>query len=168
MSDQYEQDEHDRFPETSSPDAAIQNIEVIENEDQVLNFTQRKRQQIITQMMGTNGEKLKELERGDKMVLLQALDGMDRSALGKKRLKTDEKTAASAAAAAALIAQVLTAPGVSQAGRSDAPRASVPTLPTNIPDPQLVPGEIATDAPQMDVDSFMAQSCVEGLGQQDV
>jgi hypothetical protein len=168
MSDPYEQDEYDRFPETSGSDAAIQNIEVIENEDQVLNFTQRKRQQIVTQMMGAEGEKLKDLERGDKMVLLQALDGMDRSALGKKRLKTDEKTAASAQAAAALIAQVLTAPGINHAGRGDAPRAAIPTLPTDIPDPQLVPGEIATDAPQMDVDTFMAQSFDRGVGQQDV
>jgi hypothetical protein len=168
MSDQYEQDEYDRFPETSGSDGAVQNIEVIESDDQVLSYTQRKRQQIVTEMMGTNGEKLKNLERGDKMVLLQALDGLDRSALGKKRLKTDEKTAASAQAAAALIAKVLTAPGVSQAGTANVPRAAIPSLPTDIPDPMLVPGEIATDAPQMDVDTFMAQSFDGGVGQQDV
>jgi hypothetical protein len=171
MSDPYELDP-DLYPEIiekpHQAEQAVQETEVIENEDQVLNYTQRKRQQIVTQMMGAKGEKLKDLERGDKMVLLQALDGMDRSALGKKRLKTDEKIGASQAAAAALIAKVLTAPGINQAGMaSGITRASVPVLPAEVPDPVLVPGEIATDAPQMDVDTFMAQSFDEGLGQQD-
>lgn len=135
-------------------------VQVIEGEDAALSYTQKKRQQIITAMMGENGEKLNSLERGDKMVVLQALDGMDRAALGRKRLKTDEKIGASAAATAALIAQVLQAPGAQQHGMvvDGVITRVVPQLPADIPEPQVVPGEMDGEAAQMDYETFMAQS----------
>lgn len=157
--------QYDHTPQTIGVKAAAPIVvQVIDGEDNVLTYTQKKRQQLVTQMMGEDGEKLANLEKGDKMVVLAALDGMDRAALGRKRLKTDEKTAASQAAAAALIAQVLQAPGALQAGLViDGIARPVPQLPTSIPEPEVVPGEMDSDAAQMDFDTFMAQS--QGPGQ---
>jgi hypothetical protein len=143
-------------------------VQVIETEDGVLSYTQKKRQQIVTAMMGDNGEKLNNLEKGDKMVVLAALDGMDRAALGRKRIKSEEKTNANAALAQAVIAQVLMTPGAMQAGQVEGARRDAPKLTLDIPDPVTVPGEMDSDAPQMNFDTFMAQSSESGgSGQQD-
>jgi hypothetical protein len=165
----YDDDEaqHDHTPQTIGVNqAAPIVVQVIEGEDHVLTYTQKKRQQIVTAMMGEDGEKLNSLEKGDKMVVLAALDGMDRAALGRKRLKTDEKIGASQAQAAALIAQVLQTPGAMQAGMvidgQIQERRAVPQLPVGLPEPEVVPGEMDSDAAQMDFDTFMAQSLTPG------
>jgi hypothetical protein len=134
----------------------IEVIEVIENEDQVLSYTQKQRQKIVHRLITKKHE---ELESSDKTMLLMALDGMDRSALGRKRLKSDEKIGASQAAAAALIAQVLQAPGAMHHGLvvDGVINRIAPQLPATLPDPKVVPGEMDADAAQMDYDTFMAQ-----------
>lgn len=155
--------QYDHTPQTIGVNTAAPIVvQVIEGEDNVLTYTQKKRQQLVTQLMGENGEKLQNLEKGDKMVVLAALDGMDRAALGRKRLKTDEKIGASQAQAAAIIAQVLQAPGAMHAGMvidgQIQQARPVPQLPTSLPEPEVVPGEMDSDAAQMDFDTFMAQS----------
>jgi hypothetical protein len=134
-----------------------QTIEVIQNEDAVLTYTQKQRQKIVERLMKLEHDKL---EGSDKTMLLMALDGMDRSALGRKRLKSDENISASQAAVAGLIAKVLATPGALQAGMmiDGITTRPVPQLPADIPEPDLVPGELDSGAPQMSYDTFMAQS----------
>ena len=74
-------------------------------EDKRLEYTQSKRKLLIESL--TKGDSPPE-DRGDKMVLLAALDGMDRSSLTRLRIKTEDKAANNAAAAAAMIAELLT------------------------------------------------------------
>ncbi|WP_144106722.1 hypothetical protein [Paraburkholderia sp. BCC1886] len=155
------------YPEITPPaKAAPQTIEVevLPSDDHVLSYTQRQRQLLITTMMGEKGEKLSELDKGEKMVVLHALDGMDRQAISKKRLDTDKEISASQAEVAGIIAQVL-AGTVGRSPGAVGGRKDVPQLPTNIAEPEFVPGEISVDAPQMDVDTFMAQSYDQGLSQ---
>lgn len=162
-------DEYDNFPPIVTPPAdnkqlAPQNIvvEVIEKEDDVLAFTQKSRQQIVKSLMGRS---IDDLNASQISLLTASLDGMDRSALGRKRLQTDEKVGASQAMAAAVIAQVLAAPGAMRHGQiveGQAPRREIPRLPAEVPEPVTVPGEMEADAPQMNFDTFMAQTSGEG------
>jgi hypothetical protein len=147
--------------EQGTPAQLPQTIEVIQNEDQILHYTQGQRKTIVERLMKMEHDKL---EGSDKTMLLMALDGMDRSALGRKRLKTDENVAASQVAVAGLIAKVLATPGALQAhqlldGLTSRP---IPQLPAEIPEPTLVPGEMDTEAPQMDYTTFMTQPSQEG------
>jgi hypothetical protein len=139
----------------------IEVIEVISNEDEILHYTQKTRQRIVQRLMNKTHD---QLEGSDKTMLLMALDGMDRSAMGRKRLKTDEKVGASQAMAAALIAQVLAAPGALRAHQGISNRP-IPQLPADIPEPILVPGELEQTVSQMDFDTFMARSSEEESSQ---
>jgi hypothetical protein len=55
---------------------------------------------------------------------------------------------------------VLATPGALQAGMmiDGITTRPVPQLPADIPEPDLVPGELDSGAPQMSYDTFMAQS----------
>lgn len=108
-------------------------------EDQVLAFTQFKRQQIANQLLADG--KLPEDPKMAKLAL-DVLDGMDRAALGRKRIKVEEKANQNQEQAAALIAEVLNkvgsyrAPALPQGTIID-----VPKLGNDVPEPELVPGE---------------------------
>lgn len=136
-------------------------FEVPNDEDRVLDYTLRQRQAIIVSMTGEEGEDLKGLSPRELDVVLAALDGMDRVALGRKRLKSENIALANQAAAAAMIARILGAPGIGQAGQrpaqqADALQGAIPMLPPGVPEPVLVPGEADIEAAQMNVDTFMA------------
>jgi hypothetical protein len=166
-------DEYDNFPPIEPPKGGSvlrndgnppQNIEVqvIEKEDDVLLFTQKARQQIVKSLMGKD---LNDLNSAQISLLAGMLDGMDRSALGRKRLQTDEKVGANNAVAAALIAKVLATPGALQAGQVDVavtPRKAIPMLP-DVGEPATVPGEMESDARQMNYDTFMTQTSGESV-----
>ncbi len=61
------------------------------NDDEVLDYTQIQRRKFINQF--TNGGQTMPTDAKDAKVLLTALADMDRSALGKKRIRTDEQIA---------------------------------------------------------------------------
>lgn len=162
-------DEYDNFPPVV-PAGAPKNemtpqkieVQVIDKEDDVLQFTQKARQQIVKALMGKS---IDDLNASQISLLASSLDGMDRSALGRKRLQTDEKVGANNAMVAAVIAQVLAAPGAKLVGQvieGQAPRREIPRLPAEVPDPVTVPGEMEADAVQMNFDTFMAQTSGEG------
>jgi hypothetical protein len=166
-------DEYDNFPPIAPPAPGSimrndgtppQNIEVvvIEKEDDVLQFTQKARQQIVKSLMGKD---LNDLNASQLSLLTASLDGMDRSALGRKRLQTDEKIGANNAVAAAIIAKVLSTPGALKAGQVDAdatPRKSIPQLPADPVTIETVDGEMEADARQMTYDTFMTQTSGQG------
>jgi len=136
----------------------IANMEVLDD-DQALAFTQKARRKIVSKIL-EKGE-IPE-DKGEQIMLLQALDGMDRAALGNKRIKADEKASDALGDSSALIAQMLTqmAGNVKLAKSEDivdveAKDITAPALPDTIPDPILVPGETTIGAPQLDYDSFM-------------
>ncbi|MBB5409283.1 hypothetical protein HDG34_003224 [Paraburkholderia sp. HC6.4b] len=157
-----------RADQDDGPEHAVPVFEVPDDEDKVLDYTLRQRQAIIVTMAGNSGESLSKLSPREMDVVLAALDGMDRVALGRKRLKSENIALANQAAAAAVIAKILGTPGIGQAaprpgGQSDQHsgelRPAIPMLPCDVPEPVFVPGETDMEAAQMNVDSFMA-----GLG----
>lgn len=128
-------------------------------DEQVLAYTQHKRKFIVSKLIANNqlpGDK------DEKVMLLQALDGMDRAALGNKRIKADEKTANGMAGAAGIIAQMLTQIGTLTRDNISPleilERVEAPSLSNEIPEPILVPGELETNASQLDYDSFMSRA----------
>ena len=121
----------------------IQNSEIPEfqlvSEDQVLAFTQFKRQQIANQLLA-NGE----LPGDPKLakLALDVLDGMDRAALGRKRIKVEERANQNQEQAAALITELLNKVGSYRPPillQRDI--VDIPKLGDDVPEPQLVPGE---------------------------
>ena len=167
MSSPVLQSGHDRGPQHAGPVFDVP-VDVPDSEDKVLDYTLRQRQAIIATVAGKKGESLKDLSPRELDVVLAALDGMDRVALGRKRLKSENIALANQAAAAAVIARILGTPGIGQAGqRADQqphqpgePGTAIPTLPLtlpiSVPEPVFVPGETDMEATQMNVDSFMA------------
>ncbi len=147
--------EMDNFPQNKMTASQTIEVQVIENEDEALRYTQGKRQQIVEALIKKD---LNDLNSAQISLLSASLDGIDRSAMGRKRLKSDEKIGSAAALAAAVIAQVLAAPGAMQVGQAAGIRTAIPQLPTDVPEPIIVPGEMDSDAPQMDYNTFMAQA----------
>ncbi|BDD79567.1 hypothetical protein [Burkholderia phage FLC9] len=140
-------------------------VEVVGRQDAdeaVLDYTQGMRKQIV-------GELTKELNnlKDPKIVstISQVLDGMDRQALGKMKIRVEEQQTQNQEGMAANIAELLRQMG---SGGSNfqasvpVPR-DVPALGSDVPDPDLVEGEVATNPAQQDFDSFHAQFApVEG------
>lgn len=77
---------------------------VLSPEDQVLEYTQAKRKQLVEHMTVKGVPE----EKGDKAILLQALADMDKPALVKLRIKSEDKNAGTNAQAAMAIASLMT------------------------------------------------------------
>lgn len=67
------------------------NEDIVMSDDEVLDYTQLQRRKFIRHFT-SNGEQLP-TDPKDAKVLLTALSDMDRTALGKKRIKSDEEIA---------------------------------------------------------------------------
>ena len=127
----------------------------LESEDQILAFTHSTRKQVVNSLMSKgvpqDGESLN--------ILLKTVDGMDRAALTRKRIKADEKVADQAAAASGLIAQVLLAVG-NRRGHQEPVQTLIhrepPMLGLEIPAPILVEGECEVNPVQTQYAAFMA------------
>ena len=126
-----------------------------ESEDDILDYVHGQRKRILDHVMG------QKVPDDPKMIgiALQTLDGMSRDALGKKRIKVDEKTNATAEAASGIIAQLLRQASGGTPFQTDKPvhRPDV-VLPADVPPPSLVEGETATVAPQGSFDDFTNSS----------
>lgn len=121
-------------------------------EDDVLLYTRSKRVQLANKLT----ERGVPTEKEDASLLLQTLDGLDRSSLSRLKIKAEEKANTNNAHAAAIIAQVLSQIGSSKIYQVEGgvPRQVAPLLPNHIPDPEIVEGELETHPHQMDFDSF--------------
>lgn len=105
--------------------------------------------------------------------LKELLNGLDKSALTRKRIKADEGAAGALANGANLVAELLT----KMSGRrhtqdiSDAVEVQPPVLGDEVPPPVLVPGEIDTSPEVLNYDSFMARhsnsSSAAGAGEEE-
>ena len=96
-------------------------------------------------------------DKEDRAFLLSLLDGMDRSAMGRKRIKTDEKVGSNVAHAMSLISEIYKQSDVRTLGQSDRPRAALPVLEDGV-EVFVVDGELETNPVTEDFDSFMART----------
>ncbi len=123
-------------------------------EDDVLVYTRGKRMALATELT-KNGIPT---ERDTASLLLNTLDGLDRSSLNRLKIKAEEKANKNNENAAAIIAQMLgkidsrtlyQMPGVE--------RKDIPSLPSHIPTPEIVEGELDTNPQQIDFETFSRQ-----------
>lgn len=130
---------------------------VRESDDDILASAHDMRKRIVNKLTN-NGTAIPVDDRAQLAALIQTLDGMDRQALGNKRIKVEEAANRTQEEAAGLISQLLqkvTSQKPFEA--TDVVAREVPALPASVPAPTLVDGETATTAPQQDYDSFQAQ-----------
>lgn len=132
-----------------------------EGDDDILAYSHRLRKKIVCDLTD-NGTKVPVGDKAQMTALIQTLDGMDRQALGNKRIKVDEQANRTQEQSAAMIAQLLqkvTSRNPFEVLDVEAREVRpTPQLPSNIPAPRLVEGETATVAVQQDYDTFVAQT----------
>lgn len=120
-------------------------------EDELLSYTREKRKALVEKL--TDGGVPTDTK--DQSILLAALDGLDRSALTRMRIRTDEKANTDNANAAAIIAKTLMSIRSNSGFLSHTTDREIPVLSNDIPHPELVPGEIEINPVQEDYDAFM-------------
>lgn len=126
------------------------------DEDAILAYTLRQRALIIEQIAPAG--KMPVADTKQMGVILQTLDGMDRTALGKKRIKADESIAKSNGEVAATMAAVLKMTSSAKpflADGTESPRIA-PKLGVEVPSPVLVAGETSVGGEQQSIESFKA------------
>lgn len=132
---------------------ALQEIAAPLSEDQALAFTQGHRRAVVREL--TRNCALPS-DADERKLLLAALDGMDRTTLTVKRIKSDEKVGGEMAGAAGAVANLLS----QLSSRSNKRTAGIegsdqpPALDRTVPDPTLVPGETDVNPGQLTYDSF--------------
>lgn len=141
----------------SEQDNASNIVPEFATEEDVFNYTQNTRKKIVKQLFKNDtipGDK------SEQIMLMQALDGLDRTALGTKRIKAEQENAKElSAAASAAVANVLKQVNNSKRNLdlTDVTDVPVPVLSSEIPDPELVPGETEVGATQLDYNTFMSK-----------
>lgn len=166
MSPQQVQIDPDDITEASVPmaPAAVEPM----NDDQALAYTQGLRKQIISTLT-KGGTQLPVADRAQMQIILQAADGLDRAALGNKRIKVEEqanKTQEQAAGVIAELLQKVTSHKPFEVIDAEARVVrEVPMLPAEVPPPRLVEGETATVAPQQDYETFTSQHSPNVIGE---
>lgn len=126
--------------------------EVGQKEDNVLDYTQRKREEVINKLTqnGMSGD-VKELG-----IILAALDGMDRAALTKKKIQADSEIGSKSAIAGAAITELLT--NMRYQMKPEPAQSVAPdqiTAPGHIPTPEVIPGELDGSDPTVNYDSII-------------
>ncbi len=123
-------------------------------EDEVILYTRQKRMQLANDLTQQGAPK----DKDSQCVLLATLDGLDRSALGRLKIKAEERANANNASAAALIAQVLNEIGSTKIYEFQTTVIrEIPRLPDSIPKPDIVEGELETNPQQIDFETFTKQ-----------
>lgn len=125
------------------------------NDDEVLDFTQVHRRKLVEKLTETTPLPADPKEQA---TLLKALDGLDKAALGKKRIQVEEKGADAQAEAAKIMAHVLS--GTAFNRKSDTPNLSrkAPVLGSDVPEPILIEGETSMTTMHADYNQFMGQA----------
>lgn len=126
-------------------------IELI-TEDDVIQYTRSKRKDLVEELTKNGAPK----DKDEQHVLLSALDGLDRSALTRLKIKTEETNNKNQQNIAALMAKVLTSINPSETFVVEGTCREIPILDERIPDPILVAGETDLNPEQLDYDKFMA------------
>lgn len=125
-----------------------------------LEYTRNLRKQLVSEIMTPEGKMPTETK--DRMTLLSALDSIDRAALTKMRIKSDEgmnNTKAQAAEALMLMfmdPRMKSKPEVIELGAESV--REVPKLPSDLPMPTLVPGELDQSSGNENYNTFMARA----------
>lgn len=137
---------------------------VLPIEDEVLAFTHQQRLLMFRDVIKEG--KVPE-DPSMAKVAVSLLKDMDAAALGRKRIKVDEKIADTQSAAAGIIAHVLGAAAKAKPYRLDATDVisrPAPELGAEVPPPRLVEGETAVVSSQDCYESFMARAAALGPG----
>lgn len=109
------------------------------DEDSDLDYTKEMRKKLVNHVTG-GGNKMPE-ETKQQMVLLQALDGIDRAALSKLKIKSDEG-ATTSQNAALLLAAIFNDPRTKNVGLVENTNREPPVFDINIKPTVLVEGEL--------------------------
>lgn len=131
--------------------------DISEDED-ILNYTIARRLDLAANM--TAGGRMMPNDNEDRKIYLDNLAGLERIAISRMRIKSDEKVAGSQAEATAyaiaMLAEIGKGGAVVQTIPSGAARET-PQLPVEIPEPVLVPGEIGTAEENLDYETLMGK-----------
>lgn len=129
------------------------------DEDDVLAYTHQQRLHMLGQVLAQG--KLPE-DPSMAKVAVSLLKDMDAAALGRKRIKVDEKIADTQEQAAGVIAKVLGAAALHKpyriADAKDITPRPAPTLGSEIPPPRLVEGEMDEVTSHESYESFVART----------
>lgn len=90
----------------------------------------------------------------EQSILLQTLDGIDRAALGKLRIKSDEGVSSAQMAAASILATLFNDPRTKGIGKNNDLIGDIPTFDVTIEPPLLIEGELDTSPPIQTFESF--------------
>lgn len=118
------------------------NPSIVNDEDEVLNYTQGLRRQFVDKVTGNGANIPTDVDGAN--LMLNALNDMDRQALGRKRLKVDQNLGDAMKQGAAIIAGVFDR----MAGKGNPfegtgrPIGVLPDHPTELAAITLVPGEL--------------------------
>lgn len=95
-------------------------------------------------------------DRRDRRLLLEVLDGIDNSAIQRKKIKTESDNANKSLVAAATIAEIFNTKDVKRLSVDELRTGTIKTLDETIPDAPVAPGELS-DNDHIDVEEFMGR-----------
>lgn len=126
----------------------------VDDDDKDLEYTRQVRMDLIKSMTKTGMP----TDNRDRMTLLSTLDGIDRVAIAKKKIKSDEGISNSKAMAAETIAMLFMDPRLKKTleVKPDETR-EIPKLRNDLETPKLVEGELEITQQQESYDSFMSK-----------
>ena len=123
--------------------------------DQDIEYVRSKRKEIINHLTKDGVPN----DDGRIALLLGALTDMDRTSLGRKKIKVESDAAANNKQAADLIASIFNQPNSKQLGMNaiDGAIGSIPSVEGRLPEVEVLPGEMAVNPPQLDYNTFMSK-----------
>jgi hypothetical protein len=125
--------------------------ELVNIEDSDLEFTRAKRKELVAAIT----EKGMPTETKDRLTLLAALDGMDKAALSKKKIKSDEGVSDKNVQAIETITKLFADARLKNMSKVvGSLEASIPVLREDLPLPVLVPGELDEQSDSEDYEAF--------------
>ena len=128
------------------------------DEDSDLDYTKEMRKKLVNHVTG-GGNKMPE-ETKQQMVLLQALDGIDRAALSKLKIKSEEG-ATTSQNAALLLAAIFNDPRTKNVGLVENTDREPPVFDINIKPTVLVEGELDLISGSDSYEAFLLRNEIE-------
>lgn len=129
-------------------------------DDELLEWGVAQRKDFIQKMMKADGSLPDDPK--ERALVLKALDGIDKTAVSRKRLKIEDKAATNAAETAKLLSQfyekvAVQNPFTIDQNMQEVPARAAPKLPDNVPEVDTVDGEMDTTPGQGSYDEFMGR-----------
>lgn len=127
------------------------------SDDDVLAFTRRFRVNVVHKLMpGADVPG----DNSDRIMLNQMLEGLDRQAMGVKKLKQDQTAANNSAAVVAELLRAMDKNSAFRISPTDAQNGNIiegdmRVVPSTISDIPALPGEMDVSPPQLDYNSFV-------------